>query len=206
MIWSKGIIYGIRFIFIANAVYLLFNFQFLLVGLLLGSLALTFAPEIFTKLSGVKITMAARVIYSVFIFGTQWLGTYLRFYDSIVWWDIMLHFVSGILLGYVGLILLMWIDRENMIKGRIKFSVIVIFSFLVSVSGAVFWEITEFLSDTFLGSNTQLGSLKDTMEDMIFGTLGAIVFVIYLWRTSRNKKRSAIDRLTQINLRGKKDE
>ncbi|WP_069997422.1 hypothetical protein [Cellulosilyticum sp. I15G10I2] len=199
MLWSKGIIYSIRFIFIVNTIYLVFNLQFLLVGLLIGSLLLTFIPEIFTKISNVKITMTGRVVYTVFIFGTQWLGTYLRLYDSLIWWDIMLHFSSGILLGYVGLLILLWIDKEGVVEKNIRFRVIILFSFLVSVSGAVFWEIMEFLADTIFGSNTQLGSLQDTMEDMVFGTLGAILFVIYMYLASHKKKKTVLERLIEIN-------
>ncbi len=206
MRWKKGIIYGIRMIFVINAVYLAFNMKFLLVGLLIGSLALTFIPEVFTRLTHVKITETARLIYALFILCSQWLGTYLRLYDSIIWWDIMLHFSSGILLGYVGLLILIWADRVNMQTGRHAFRIVALFAFLVSVSGAVFWEIFEFLSDVYLGSNTQLGSLRDTMEDMIFGTLGALVFVVYLVITERKKSHSSLARLIELNQNDKKDE
>ncbi|MDF2612721.1 MAG: hypothetical protein K0S71_507 [Clostridia bacterium] len=204
MNWSKGIVYSIRFIFIVNAIYLLFDQKVLLTGLLLGSLALTFAPEIFTKLTGVKITSGGRVTYTVFIFGTQWLGTYLRLYDSLIWWDIMLHFSSGILLGYVGILLLIWLDKDNLVKGKSTTIMIVLFSFVVSISGAVFWEIMEFLADTIFGSNTQLGSLQDTMEDMIYGTLGAVLFAVYILVTSHKGYSSCINRLIEINTRRKK--
>lgn len=199
MSWSKGIIYSIRFIFIVNAIYLIFNQKILLTGLLIGSLALTCVPEIFTKITRVKITNGGRVTYTVFIFGTQWLGTYLRLYDSLIWWDIMLHFSSGILLGYVGILLLIWLDKDNLTAGNNKLIMIVLFSFLVSISGAVFWEIMEFLSDTFIGSNTQLGSLQDTMEDMIYGTIGAALFAGYLVITSHKRLSSCINRLVELN-------
>ena len=206
MFWSNGIIYIVRIIFIANALYLALSGEFLKVGVLLGSLVLTFIPEIFTKLTHVKITSGGKVTYVVFILGTQWLGTYLRLYDSLIWWDIMLHFSSGILLGYVGIVLLVWIDKERMLKGQIGNRVIMLFSFLVSIAGAVFWEIAEFLSDTFIGSNTQLGSLRDTMEDMIFGTIGAALFVLYLYFTCTKKKNSCLRRLVNLNKVYKKDE
>lgn len=205
MLWGKVFIRGIRLVFIMNTLYLMFYGKVLLVGLLLGSLVLTFVPELFTRLTHIKLTMTQRVGYTIFIFATQWLGTYLRFYDFFVWWDIMLHFTSGILLGYVGVLFMFCIDKENMQKNNIKLSILMLFAFLTSVSGAVFWEIIEFLSDTFLGSNTQLGSLQDTMEDMIFGTLGAIVFIIYLYKIFY-KNNSSLKQLRLINAAEKKDE
>ena len=206
MFWSKGIIGAIRLIFIVSGVYLGFRMQFLLIGLMLGSLLLTFIPEIFTKVTGVRMTSTARLTYTVFIFGTQWLGTYLRLYDTLLWWDIMLHFVSGILLGYVGILLFICLDKAYWSSRRMPSKLLMVFSFLVAVSGAVFWEIMEFLSDTFLGSNTQLGSLQDTMEDMIFGTLGALIFIAYLWIKAYKKRPSVVEHLIELNLKYKKDE
>jgi hypothetical protein len=206
MFWSKAIIYTIRSIFVINAVYLAFNLRFLEVGLLLGSLGLTFIPELFTKLTRVKITMGGRITYSVFIFCSQWLGTYLRFYDSIIWWDIMLHFSSGIFLGYIGILVFIWIDWEHLPDKNSSHVMLMIFSFLISVSSALFWEIGEFLSDTFLGSYTQLGSIRDTMEYMIFGTIGALLFVIYLWAASYKKRDSTLNRLIELNKTYKEGE
>lgn len=199
MDFKRGIICVVRIIFIINALVLVFRGQMLLTGLLLGSLALTFIPELFSRFTGVKITMGGRVTFVVFLLGTQWLGTYLRFYDSLIWWDIMLHFSSGFLLGYTGLLILIWIDKQNMTEGRTSPVMIYMFVFLVAVSGAVFWEIGEFLSDTFFGSNTQLGSLRDTMEDMIYGTIGGGLFVLYLFYSSCKKRDSCLNRLVYIN-------
>ncbi|MDF2877353.1 MAG: hypothetical protein K0S30_449 [Clostridia bacterium] len=206
MFWSRAIIYLIRLIFIINALYLAVTLKFVLAALLLGSLVLVLVPEIFTKITGVKIPKGARACYAVFILGTQWLGTYLRLYDSLLWWDIMLHFLSGILLGYVGLVLMVWLDKEHSIKGENKPIITILFSFCVAVSGAVFWEIIEFLADTFLGSHTQLGSLQDTMEDMIYGTLGAALFACYLYRGFRRNKVLLFEKLIALNKKDKEDE
>lgn len=206
MFWSKAIIYLTRIIFIGNALYLAVRLQWVLSALLLGSLVLALIPEIFTKITGVKIPRKARACYAVFILGTQWLGTYLRLYDSLLWWDIMLHFVSGILLGYVGLILMVWLDKEHIMKEENKSTITILFSFCVAVSGAAFWEIIEFLSDTFLGSKTQLGSLQDTMEDMIYGTMGAALFALYLVRAFRKKKALLFENLIALNKKDKEDE
>ncbi|KAF5035447.1 hypothetical protein DSECCO2_585580 [anaerobic digester metagenome] len=53
-----------------------------------------------------------------------------------------------------------------------------------------FWEIYEWLFDTFLGTNLQYG-LDDTMLDMIFVLIGAVVVALagnrYLPRFSKEE-------------------
>lgn len=199
MPWSKIIIYTIRVVFALNAGYLLFTGDLLKIALLLGSLLLTYLPELFTKISGVTITIGGKVAYILFIFGAQWLGTYLRLYDMLIWWDIMLHFTSGLLLSYIGLLILLWIDKDKTLIGQDKSVLIVIFMTLVSISGAAVWEIMEFSSDVLFGSNTQLGSLQDTMEDMVFGAIGALLFGVYCYVTMSKEDKSPIYLLIKIN-------
>ena len=54
-----------------------------------------------------------------------------------------------------------------------------VFSFALTCSIAVFWEIGEFTSDRMLGSHAQRG-LGNTMRDLILGISGAIVFLLAL--------------------------
>lgn len=61
---------------------------------------------------------------------------------------------------------------------------------LTSVAAsAVFWEFAEYLSDRYLGTNTQKG-LEDTLLDMLLGIVGGAVFVGVVWiRRRRNDVR-----------------
>ena len=42
---------------------------------------------------------------------------------------------------------------------------------------AIFWETSEMLSDMYLGTHTQLGSI-DTTVDLLLGLLGALIYII----------------------------
>jgi hypothetical protein len=42
---------------------------------------------------------------------------------------------------------------------------------------ALFWEFGEYLSDAFLGTRVQ-ASLAETMSDLLFGTAGAVVYLL----------------------------
>jgi hypothetical protein len=59
-------------------------------------------------------------------------------------------------------------------------------SFGLTCSVSLFWEIVEFSSDTFLGTNVQTGN-ANTMRDLILGGVGALVFLIFR-RFSLRKK------------------
>lgn len=191
----KCIIIGMQLIFLINGIYLIGTGEWMKGLGLIGSLLLTFVPFLYGKLTKVKIPKRATMWYVLFIFCCQWLGTYLRFYDTFVWWDVLLHFTSGILMGYVGIVVLVTLDRECLLFKAHKVWLIALFAFSISIVGAVIWEIIEFGSDTLFGSFTQLGSLQDTMIDLILGTLGAILFAGYLIIRLRKKKSCCIDPL-----------
>ncbi|PHV71714.1 hypothetical protein CS063_03905 [Sporanaerobium hydrogeniformans] len=199
MLWKRVMTYGFRILFVLSGIYELVVGDFGKGGLLFASLLLTFVPEIFTKLLQVRVTPGAIMSYQLFIFCSQWLGTYLRCYDIFFWWDILLHFTSGILLDYVGLLVLMCLDREQLLIKHKKWLLIVLFMSLLSLAGAGIWEIFEFTSDSLLGTRTQLGSLQDTMEDIVYGTLGAALYSMYMYLAIHKGKRTAIETLQMYN-------
>lgn len=170
------------------------NVVFLMIGFVL-----TFVPNLYTKWIGVKIPLGACLVLDGFLFGTQFLGSYLGAYTYFSWWDIMLHLVSGILVGYMGLVLLVTLDQDHILFCQKKISVIVLFIFAVSVTGAVFWEIFEFTSDTLLRTNTQLGSLRDTMGDLICGTIVGAGFASYIGYALYKGRKSCVTKLLELN-------
>jgi hypothetical protein len=60
-------------------------------------------------------------------------------------------------------------------------------SFGLTCSIALFWEMAEFGSDTFLGTNVQISN-ANTMRDLILGTVGALVFLLFRRLLSRTKR------------------
>lgn len=180
MKWRKAIIHLCRIIFLISIIGLMMRLKWDSLILLVGSLMLTYIPELYTKWTKITIPIGARLFYVVFIFASQWLGCYKGFYGHIFFWDVLLHASSGVFIGYVALILLVTLDRECILFKQNKIGVIVAFIIGVGIAAAGVWEIIEFTGDTFLHTNAQLGSLQDTMEDMICGTLGSCVFALYM--------------------------
>ena len=195
----KGMIYGLRLAFVVCSIYLLCQLKFDRQILLWGSLALTFVPELFTKVSKVKIPIWARVFYTLFLFCSQLLGSVLGAYTYFSWWDVMLHGVSGVFLGYVALIIMVTADRSGTLFKQHKTGLIILFILAISIASAGIWEIIEFTGDTLFGANAQLGSLQDTMEDIICGTIGGGIYAIYIGIMMKSKRRCAIDTLLDFN-------
>ena len=203
----KNIIYAIRLIFIGCSVYLLCQLKLDRQVLLWGSFILTFLPELFTKITKVKVPIGIRVFYTLFIFGSQFLGSFLGAYGYFSWWDMMLHTISGVLIGYIALLIFLAADPKGRIFESHQIKIVVLFVFATSIAGAGIWEIIEFTGDTFLGMNAQLGSLQDTMIDIICGTLGGSLYALYIGWMMKKQRPCIIDRLLDengINKRNKK--
>ena len=121
----------------------------------------------------------------VFILFSVYLANIGNLY-SFWWYDIVLHFLSGVFISLIVPTLI--IPRKTaMIMTKAQW---ICFSIIVSMAIAGLWEIVEFLFDIFTSSDVQrnlsvekelLGvswqnpGLKDTMNDIINGTVGGIV-------------------------------
>lgn len=193
------IIWLSRIILIGNSVYLVCTLQFNGLFLLGSGLLLSFLPEVYTKLCKIRIPLLPRTLYVIFLICTQWLGSYLRLYDYFPWWDAVLHFLSGFLLGYIALVIWITLDQEGILLERKKMGLFFLMIMTVASTGALLWEIIEFSSDQLLGTFTQLGSLEDTMTDLILGALGGVLFTIYLSLKYYFKKASCITKLIEMN-------
>lgn len=64
--------------------------------------------------------------------------------------------------------------------GQPNNTAIAVLTLTSAVASAVLWEFGEYLSDRYLGSNTQKG-LEDTLLDMLLGIVGGAVFVGVAW-------------------------
>ena len=199
MDYKKITINGIRLSFIIWSILEVFKGNINGIAILMAGFILTFVPYYYTKWTKINIPVGACLLYDLFLFAAQFLGSYLGFYTYFSWWDMMLHLVSGLYVGYAGLILLITLDKSQTLFIKKKTSVITVFIFAIAVVGAVIWEIIEFSGDTFLGTNAQLGSLQDTMEDLICGTIVGGAFAIYVGIVLHKQCKSCVDQLLQIN-------
>lgn len=196
-------IYGVRILFVLNMIYLGCIGSWLNVLIVASALCTSFIPELISKIWHIHLTKFMTYFLIVFILLAQWLGTYLRAYDFISWWDIFLHGLSAILVGLAGLIILKLCDKELTILKSNQYGLISLFLFLTISASAVFWEIFEFAGDQLFGTNAQLGSLVDTMGDMIICVVVGFVFSLWIYVSLKREKDNFVTKqmrvFTQIN-------
>lgn len=147
---------------------------------------IVFAPKILRKFSP-KINDLIELIFLLFIFFAQLLGSILHFYGIIYWYDSFMHYISGILTSFLAVLLLVLFNKYDE-KDRV-FNIIFIISITLMVAGL--WEIFEFTADNLLGGDAQkvlTTGVTDTMKDIICALLGSILFSFcYLYECIKNK-------------------
>jgi hypothetical protein len=104
-------------------------------------------------------------------------GEALGLYDSISWYDNVVHFTVPMLSSQVLYLCLARLEfvphpRSEVVRRDELGIFVVCFALGVAVGGI--WEIWEYVSDGVLGSNLQLGN-TDTVGDLIADTLGSAV-------------------------------
>lgn len=92
-----------------------------------------------------------------------------------VWplYDMPMHFLGGFSIAFMGFEFYKFYKIKNPKTYLNKFALIVVLT-LLTCSVAVFWEFSEFFSDKFFNTFTQI-SLVDTISDLALGTLGGLI-------------------------------
>lgn len=166
---------------------------------LLG-LAIAFMPDILRRYAKLTLPFTYEIVIMLFVFLSLVAGEYFNIYGRLVWWDDMLHFGSGLLVGYIGLLALHIDDKKKSAVSGPWFAAVFVFS-LVVMSAAV-WEIFEFSVDQFANGHMQYG-LVDTMVDIVDATVGALIisFMCYMYyKFSRGKwLRGMFDAFVRLN-------
>lgn len=113
----------------------------------------------------------------------------LGLYDAVPWYDSVAHALSASIVAGTGYVAVKAVDRNSErtdLPAELQFAFILI---LVMAFG-VFWEITEFalgLLSELVGGESVLAQygLEDTIHDLVFNQLGAIV--VAGWDAARPK-------------------
>lgn len=142
----------------------------------------SFLPDMICIAFKFNISTAIDLLTQSFIFMTLFMGKMYRYYSIWPWWDLFLHWLSGVILGFIALTVLKPLAGKK-VYPLLSPLLVSIFIFLFSVTGAALWEFWEFAGDQLLGYDSQLFSLIDTMTDMIIGSLGGLIvaFMGYLF-------------------------
>ena len=142
-------------------------------GIVLFALLLTFFAFIIEKRYKIDIPIEFEIGIVLLIYGSIFLGELRGYYTTFWWWDIVLHTLTGVIVGLVGfLVLLMLYRRKRVIAAPFS---IALFSFSLAAAIGGIWEIFEFGMDQLFGLNMQKSGLMDTMFDIIVNDVGAFL-------------------------------
>lgn len=180
------------------AITLIFNMVFQngskIFRIILTAAAVLIMKILFT-VTFLKKSKASYTASLLFIFMAMYLGNVFDFYSLIICYDKILHFLSGIIIGVIGLIIYAHFTKEYMKKLSPKFLLVFIFIFCVALAGC--WEIWEFTGDRLFGFTSQNNSLIDTMMDIICGTVGGIVSLFPIYRFANGKSNRFLQKVTE---------
>lgn len=175
---NKGITFLFVFILLLSGIYnYLFNngdklSRIITIFVLTAVLYIIFSFSYFEKIKRIYLPLI------IFIFFSTYCARVLNFY-SLDSYDKILHFSSGLLMGYVGIVLydVIFINKDDA-RGKFIFAIV----FAVAVAGL--WEVWEFSCDKILSMTLQK-SLDDTMYDIICGSCGGLLISGILSRLNK---------------------
>ena len=134
---------------------------------------LTFLPAIIERHLRVHLPIEFTVATCIFLYAAFALGEVRQFYDTVWWWDLMLHSFSALVMGLGGFLFVYVFYKTRHI--RIAPSYVALVSLGFAVTLGTLWEILEFLMDQGFGLNMQRSGLVDTMTDLMVDTGGGLI-------------------------------
>lgn len=161
-----------------------------------------FFKKIFKADLSFSITLADMLFA---VFGT-YIGNRFDLYHTFFAYDIMLHFISGILISLT----LYEVFFPSSYRNSIPLVARVSLSMIIGLAGAGFWELCEYFLDIFtgldvqrnlvedfelIGRSWQNSGIKDSMNDMFNGTLGSIIAGVVIFFRERRKMKMSEDHL-----------
>lgn len=150
-------------------------------------------PLMIERLWHVRLPTFIQVSYVAFLFLSMFSGEVLDMYSQFHPWDDIMHFISGL---FVGMVAVLWltsvIDRRKL---EVSSWLVALCVFCLGATMAVVWEVIEFGSDQLFGTFTQRNDLFDTMTDLMFGTVSALIVAILLDRALRQRRSLGMSRV-----------
>jgi len=158
---------------LASAVYQGQWFNAFLAFLAIG---LSYLPALIERNYKIGLPIEFEFMLALFLFLGLYLGSIEGYFVYFWWWDVLLHGISGVILGLVGFILAYILRTEHRFGRELRPGFVALFSFVFAVTLGTLWEILEFIIDQFhLNDVLMQRDNFDTMKDLIDDSLGALI-------------------------------
>ena len=173
-------------------------------GIICGSLIcfsiipVMFVPYLLDNLLNLKFTKQMETIYYIFIFFAHFLGSIMNFYDLLIGYDKVMHFLSGMLSAFIAFILL--VHMKHYKKKDHIFTILFVIAITLSI--ASLWEFYEFTFDNLFNKDAQnvvSTGVNDTMWDMIMAFFGSLVVIVeYIREIIKNKYKTILNFIEEV--------
>jgi len=173
---------------------------------------LSYTTEYIERNRKIDIPDILEVVIVFFIFAGIFLSNTFNLYYRLWWWDDLLHMLSGVIIGFIGFIVIYTINHKYSMD--ISPLLVAVFSFSFAVTIGVFWEIGEFSLDVLLGTANQKwnlpddsvligkpyqgSGLRDTMSDLIVDSIGAFITSTVTYFLYKNDKKKTLAEMKKI--------
>lgn len=155
-----------------------------------GGLIVMFLPAFVNRRFAIEVPSAMQLAYFIFLYAAIYLGEVRSFYYRFEFWDSVLHFFSGAMLGVIGFQLVHLLNAAERHQVTLSPAFVAFFAFCFAVTCGAVWEIYEFTIDGLFGTNMQKtitdtgealvgrAALLDTMTDLILDTMAALTVTV----------------------------
>ncbi|WP_164102718.1 hypothetical protein [Candidatus Laterigemmans baculatus] len=159
----------------------LFDARWMAAATTFGVLLVSLLPTLLGRRLKVHVPAEFELLAVVFIYAALFLGEVRGYYVRFWWWDLLLHTMSGFLLGLLGFLLVYVLNEKPALGLHMKPGFVALFAFMFALGVGTLWEIFEFAMDQAFGLNMQKSGLQDTMGDLIVDAIGALVIALIGW-------------------------
>ena len=176
------------------------------------TLILVSIPGLIDKKRNIRFPDILSGAVVMFVFASIYLSARLALYGRYFWWDDLLHLMSGIIIGFIGFLLIYKLNERYSMN--ISPLLVAVFAICFAVTLGVFWEIAEFSSDAFFRTSTQKwdqpadstmigksyqgSGLRDTMSDLILDVLGGFATSMVCYSLYKNEKDKTIKAMKRV--------
>ncbi len=139
---------------------------------------LSMVPYLLDKIKVYHMNELFIFLYYLFLLIALVMGCLLDFYSKVWWFDLFVHFTSGVFTGIVAFILL---QKNKLISRKYKW-IGFLFMIMTTIGVAACWEYFEFICDNIFQGDAQkvmASGVTDTMTDMLIATLGGFLSSCY---------------------------
>lgn len=168
----------------------------------------TLVPVTLGRTINVQMPKAMETAFVGFCFASLVMGDLLDFYGRFPWWDMVLHGISGTMLGILGYAIFSILNAN---VANVPPLCMPIWIICFAMASGAMWEIWEYATDGIFGLNSQefltssgtfdhaaplqgRAALKDTMEDLILDLAGSAIIAIPAYFGMRRKSAKQPDK------------